>query len=165
MTAMNSESEHKETLIQFVQEYATKRNEIEDYVREQSKKQDESRPVFTNNEEKWAWLKANPQTNWFEKFSELLAPIFDTHCTDKNRVYGGKNTHSFGFPVKFNGIDKPIETDVIFKNKNRAEVYFKTETKFTDEYLFIVLRKNNEWRIDSYKGRRYGNEKWDNKIL
>jgi hypothetical protein len=80
-------------------------------------------------------------------------------------VYGGKNTHSFGWPVNFNGMDNPIETDVVFKNKNRAEIYFKTETKFNDEYLFIVLKKNNEWRIDSYKGRRYGEEKWDNKIL
>lgn len=36
----------------------------------------------------------------------------------------------------------------------------KTNTHFEDEYLFIVLKKADEWRIDSYKNRRYGNEKW-----
>ena len=48
--------------------------------------------------------------------------MFDEYCTDKKRVYGGKNIRSFGFPVKFHGIENPTETDVILKNKNRAEV-------------------------------------------
>ncbi|MFV0594124.1 NTF2 fold immunity protein [Shewanella sp.] len=87
-------------------------------------------------------------------------PLFDGFCTDKPRVYGGKVRNCFGFPSKFNGCDHPLELQVSFKNKNRAEIYIKTNTPFEDEYLFIVLKKADEWRIDSYKNRRYGNEKW-----
>ncbi|MEJ6519136.1 hypothetical protein PQI64_05270 [Shewanella bicestrii] len=41
----------------------------------------------------------------------------------------------------------------------------KTNTHFEDEYLFIVLKKADEWCIDSYQNRRYGNEKWSAQIL
>ena len=152
-------------LITKVREFAIKRDKIENYVREQSKQQQESRPVFKTNEEKWKWLEENPQVNWFKEFEKELAPIFEEYCTDKHRVYGGKNVGMIGFPTKFNGIENYIEASVELKNKNRAEVYFKTGSNFKDEYLFVVLRKNNTWKIDSYKNRRYGNEKWDNKIL
>lgn len=155
----------KEQLIETAQAFGSKWNEHEAYVLAQSKAQKEARPQFASDEEKFAWLKANPQTDWFEEFSKLVTPLFDAYCTDKQRVYGGKNPGTFGFPQKFNGIETPVDTSVAFKNKNRAEVYFKTETKFKDEYLFVMLRKANQWRIDSYKGRRYGSEKWDNKIL
>lgn len=83
----------------------------------------------------------------------------------KKRVYGGKVRNSFGFPSKFNGCDHPLEVQVTLKNKSRAEIYIKTSTNFEDEYLFIALKKADEWRIDSYKNRRYGNEKWSIQIL
>lgn len=161
---MNEEQLKKE-LIAKVQEFAIKRDKIENYVREQSELQDASLPKFATDEEKWKWLKENPQTNWFREFEKELAPIFDEYCTDKNRVYGGKNVYCFGFPTKFDGIENYIDASVELKNKNRAEVYFKTESDFEDEYLFVVLRKNDTWKIDSYKNRCYGDEKWDNKIL
>ncbi|EAH0358306.1 hypothetical protein D3H00_13905, partial [Listeria monocytogenes] len=46
-----------------------------------------------------------------------------------------------------------------------AEVYIKTKTNFDDEYLFVLLRKADEWKIDSYKNKRYRSEKWQNKLL
>ena len=159
------ELELKNSLIEMVQVYGTTWNEHETYVRTQSEAQDELRPMFDNDVDKFAWLKENPQINWFDEFRKLLTPLFDKYVTEKKRVYGGRNVGSFGFPSKFNGIENPIEASVEFKNKNRAEVYFKTETKFKDEYIFVLLRKFDEWRIDSYKGCRYGNGKWDNKIL
>jgi len=160
-----NEQELKQHLLNIVQEFASKRNEAENYVREHDKLQDASRPTFKTDEEKWKWFKENPQTNWFDEFSKLLSPLIDIYCTDKRRVYGGKNGYSFGFPVQYNGIENPVETSVEIKNKNRAEVYIKTDTNFKDEYLFVLLRKKDEWKIDNYKGRRYGNTKWDNKIL
>ena len=153
------------SLIKKVQEFGTKWNEYENYVLTQSDIQKKSRPTFENNEEKFAWLKENPQTNWFDEFSKLIAPLFDTYCTDKKRVYGGKEHRSIGFPSKYDGIENSVATSIEFKNKNRVEIYFRTETKFKDEYLFVLLRKADEWKIDSYKGRRYGKEKWDNQIL
>lgn len=105
------------------------------------------------------------RTDWIDQFLNLISPLFDEYCTAKDRVYGGKNRQNFGFPVKFNGIEKPIETKVELKNKNRAEVFIKTETLFNDEYLFVLLRKSDVWKIDNYKNRRYGNEKWNAQIL
>ncbi|SUI60381.1 Uncharacterised protein [Shewanella putrefaciens] len=105
------------------------------------------------------------QTDWFALLNEQIAPLFDDFCTDKPRVYGGKVRNSFGFPSKFNGCDHPLEVQITFKNKSRAEIYIKTNTNFEDEYLFIALKKADEWRIDSYKNRRYGNEKWSVQIL
>lgn len=67
--------------------------------------------------------------------------------------------------MKFNGVEDSVETSVELKNKNRAEVYIKTKTNFDDEYLFVLLRKADEWKIDSYKNKRYRSEKWQNKLL
>ena len=160
------ELELKNFLIKMVQVYGTTWNEHETYVRTQSDAQEEEmKAKFANDVDKFAWQKVKPPVDWFDEFTKLLAPLFDKYVTEKKRVYGGSVRRSFGFPSKFNGIENPIETNVELKNKNRAEVYFKTETKFKDEYLFVLLRKSDEWRIDSYKGRRYGNEKWDNQIL
>ena len=105
------------------------------------------------------------RTDWFALLNEQISPLFDTFCTDKPRVYGGKMHHSFGFPSKFNGCNYPLGLLVNFKHKRRAEIYIKTSSNFEDEYLFIVLKKADEWRIDSYKNRRYGNEKWCAQIL
>ena len=105
------------------------------------------------------------RTDWFALFNEQISPLFDGFCTDKPRVYGGKVRNSFGFPSKFNGCDHPLELLVNLKHKSRAEIYVKTNTHVEDEYLFIVLKKADEWRIDSYKNRRYGNEKWSTQIL
>ena len=140
-----TEQELKDYLINFVQEFATKRNTYEKYVHEQD--------------------ETNHKIDWFDEFRKLLEPLYDTYVTDKKRAYGGAKECSFGSPPKFDGIENPVETSVELKNKNRAEVYFKTESMFKDEYLFVVLQKANEWKIDSYKNRTLGREKWNNAIL
>ena len=151
----------KEVLINTVIQYGKKWNTIEDSIYKEHKEEEkELREKYSDNEFHYA-----KRTNWFEKFSNLTNPMFDEYCTDKKRVYGGKNIRSFGFPVKFHGIENPTETDVILKNKNRAEVYIKTNTDFSDEYLFIVLRKLDTWKIDSYKNKCYGKEKWESGVL
>jgi hypothetical protein len=159
-----TEQELKNYLINFVQEFATKRNTYEKYVREQDEAQGPF-PYFDSDAERLTWLKEHPQIDWFDEFRKLLEPLYETYVTNKQRVYGGPKGYSFGFPPKFDGIENPVEANVELKNKNRAEVYFKTETDFEDEYLFVMLRKADEWKIDSYKVRMYGEEKWDNKIL
>lgn len=160
-----NEQQLKEYLVKLAQEYGSKWNEYEDSVREQSEAEMAAMPEFADAEEQFAWFKENKPTDWHEELSKWVGPLFDRYCTDKKRVYGGKNVRSFGFPAKFNGIGSPVETSVDLKNKNRAEVYFKTKTAFQDEYLFVLLRKAGQWKIDSYKGRRFGDEKWDNRIL
>lgn len=160
-----NEQELQIHLIQLVHEYGAKRNRIEAAIRERHQAEETAIPSFNTDEDRIAWQKEHPPIDWFAEFRRQLEPVFDFYCTNKKRVYGGKNISSFGFPVKFNGIEHPVETGVEFKNKNRAEVYIQTATNFQDEYLFVVLRKAGQWKIDSYKYRRYGVEKWDNGIL
>lgn len=151
----------KEHLIYIVMQYGKRWNEIENSIYELHEQEEaELKLKFPGNDYYYA-----KRTNWFNKFSDLTAPLFDEFCTDKKRVYGGKKIKSFGFPVKFNGIEKPSDISVVLKNKNRAEVYIKTGTNFSDEYLFILLKKSDLWKIDNYKNKRYGNEKWEAKIL
>lgn len=155
------EAELKNHLVKKVKEYGSKWNSIEDNIYKQHEQEEiELKERYTGNEIHYA-----QRTDWFDKFSSLISPLFDEYCTNKQRVYGGTNRHSFGFPIKYNGIEKPIQTNVEIKNKNRAEVYIKTETNFSDEYLFVLIRKTDTWKIDNYKNRRYGNEKWNTQIL
>ena len=151
-------------LIKIVQDFGTKWNIYEWDIFEKSNAE-EKMPYFAQEENRVAWLKEHTLTNWFNEFSKLLKPLFEQYCTDKKRVYGGPKVKSFGFPSKFNGIENPIECKVDVKSRTRTEVYFKTETKFSDEYLFVLLYKNSQWKIDNYKNRRYGNKRWENQIL
>ncbi|GKX57135.1 hypothetical protein SOASR030_32470 [Leminorella grimontii] len=151
----------KTYLAERVRAFGEKWNLIENDIHTQSREEDSAlREQYPGIEYHYA-----PRTNWFAPFGERTSPLFDEFCTDKRRVYGGKNPKSFGFPSKFNGIEDPLEVNVEIKTKSRAEVYVKTQSQFKDEYLFIMLKKAGEWRIDSYKNRRYGNEKWSSSIL
>jgi hypothetical protein len=160
---MNEHISEKE-LIEFVQAFAAKWNMYERDIFDKSEAE-EKMPMFEKVEERNAWLQNHKRVDWFDEFGKLLTPLFEQYCTDKKRVYGGPDGRSFGFPAKFNGIENPIETQVTIKNKNRAEVYFKTKTSFKDEYLFVLLCKNGQWKIDNYKQRMYEEEKWENQIL
>ena len=160
-----NEQELQEHIIGLVLAFGAQWNEHEQYVHAQGKAQTAARSSFDSNEEKFAWLKANPQVDWFAEFGKRVTPLFAAYCTDKKRVYGGNAPGRMGFPAKYDGIENPVSTTVVLKNKNRAEVHIVTDTRFRDEYLFVLLYKAEQWRIDSYKGRRYGGEKWNLKIL
>lgn len=148
-------------LVGRVRAFGEKWNLIENDIYTRSREEEQSlRAQYPGIEYHFA-----SRSDWFTPFGERTAPLFDEYCTDKRRVYGGKNPGSFGFPSKFNGIDDPLDVNVEIKTKSRAEVYIKTPTQFKDEYLFVMLKKAGEWRIDSYKQRRYGHEKWDSAIL
>ncbi len=155
------ERELKDRLIALVQSYGSQWNKCEAFIYDEYEKEDRDiKQKYPGDQYHYA-----PRTDWHARMSETIAPLFDEYCTDKRRVYGGKKVVSFGFPIKFNGIEDAIETSVELKNKNRAEIYFKTKTHLDDEYKFILLQKEGKWKIDSYKNRRYGNEKWSNELL
>ncbi len=146
-TEFPSEKELEEYLLSMSLYYGTKMNEIENYI---YKLHDENRE--------------NQEIDYFPEFRKLYLPVFEAFATDKKRVYGGK-ADSFGFPSKYDGIENFIESSVILKNKNRAEVYFKTNNNFDAEYLFVLIRKNDLWRIDNVKYRWYNNKKWSSTIM
>jgi hypothetical protein len=138
------EQQTKEQIFNHVMEFATKMNHLENKFASINKK--------------------NPGTVSFEDFNNEYAEIFTPYCTEKKRAYGGQGV-CFGIPTKYDRVENYIERSIELKNKNRAEVYFKTNNNFNAEYLFIVLRKEDEWKIDSYKERRFNGEKWTNKLL
>lgn len=102
-----------------------------------------------------------------EKYLARYSEIFYRYCTDKERKYGGPHgPKSAGFPTKYNGINADTTCDVEQKNKNRIEVTWDIKnTILPKKLLFVVLKRNQQWRIDSYKYLSQSNEKWDNGIL
>ena len=102
----------------------------------------------------------NPGTDYFPEYKEKYLGIFNKYCTNKKRSYGGQGD-SYGEPAQYDGIEDSIEQKTELKTKSRAEVYFKTKNSFDAEYLFVLLKKSGEWKIDSAKYKWYKQEKWD----
>jgi hypothetical protein len=144
ISEFESEQTLKNYLIQLPLVYATLMNEIESDIYKKS--------------------EVDGEVDYFPEFKQRYLPVFNAFCSDKKRVYGGQAS-SYGFPSEFDGIESSVERNVELKNKNRAEVYFRTENNFEAEYLFIVVRKNGTWRIDNAKYRWYRSEKWKSMIL
>lgn len=140
-----NESELKSYLVSLVLGYASTMNRIET-------------EIFLKQE-----AGGISTSDLFEEYEQKYLPVFTAYCSDKKRVYGGR-AGSFGCPTKFDGIEKYIEANVVFKNSNRAEVYFKTENDFDAKYLFVLVRKKGLWRIDNAK-ERWFNGSWRNIIL
>jgi len=143
----SSEEELKEYLLSIALYYGSKMNEIENHIYKLSEENREKQDFDD-----------------FSEFRKLYLPVFEAFASDKKRVYGGK-ADSFGYPSKYDGIENSIESSVSLKNKNRAEAYFKTTNNFDAEYLFVLVRKNNLWRIDNIKDRWYNSEKWGSVIM
>ena len=143
-TDFQTEDDLKNYLTSLVLEYASTMNKIEEEICLKEQNQ--------------------PEKDFFPEFKKLYLPVFEKYCSEKRRIYGGK-ADSFGIPTKFDGIEKHTECSVDLKNKNRAEVYFKTDNDEDAEYLFVLFRKSNIWRIDNAKVRWYEEEKWDTVIL
>ena len=142
------EQELKQYLSDLVLEFAIKMNEIETDIYLKSEKDEDD------------------EKDWFEEYNKRYRAVFEAYCTDKKRVYGG-NPHSFGYPPQYSGIESAYEIKVEFKNERKAEVIFKTETKELGDtgYLFVVVKKKNGWKIDSYKEWSNWKKKWVNGIL
>ncbi len=134
------EKELKEYLEQMVLEYSTQMNELE--------------LKYSELDEK------NTNIDYFLAYKKEYFPIFEKYCTNKKRAYGGRGDN-FGSPAQYDGIENSVESKVEIKTKSRAEVYFKTNNNFKAEYLFVVLKKSGEWKIDNVKYKWYEKEKWD----
>jgi len=102
----------------------------------------------------------NPGTDYFPEYKEKYLGIFNKYCTNKKRSYGGQGD-SYGEPAQYDGIEDSIKQKMELKTKSRAEVYFKTKNAFDAEYLFVLLKKSGDWKIDSAKYKWYKQEKWD----
>lgn len=133
-------------LIQIAKEYAVKMNELEKRICELDK----------NNVE--------DEMDVFEEYKKEYNPIFQQYATSKKRVYGGQ-ADSYGTPPKYDGIEKETVGQVTLKSKIKAEVYFKINNAFDAEYLFVLHKETDDWKIDNVKYKWYNKEKWNKLIM
>lgn len=77
--------------------------------------------------------------------------IFARYCTLKKRPYG--RLGSYQIPPEYD--PKEALIDVTYKTKTRAELTTRSKKEGCD-YLYVVLKKDGAWRIDSKKIRDAG---------
>ena len=101
------------------------------------------------------------------RHDEKYRLIFNRYCTLRPRAYGGPDLpHSAGIPTQYQGVDENAFLSADAKSKNRVEVVFQTSgTVVNYKFMFVVLKKMDGWRIDSYKYQFINETKWNNGIL
>jgi NTF2 fold immunity protein len=143
---MKKSTDIEKNIIQIAKEYAIKMNDIENRILE---------------------LKENNSDNkidYFEEYKKQYNPVFQHYSTNKKRVYRGQ-ANSYGKPTKYDGINEETNGQISFKSSSKAEVYFKTNNVFKAEYLFVLLKESDVWKIDNVKFKWYNNEKWKSNIM
>jgi hypothetical protein len=99
-----------------------------------------------------------------KKQKEYVKNIFDTYCTQKDRKNGRPNCISYGFDGSFIYNETEIIIKIGQENKNRILVITNGEDE-VDKYMYIVLRKNGKWLIDSKKRKFFDEENYKNIYL
>jgi hypothetical protein len=140
MTQVEIDINLQNTIIQFAKDFALKMNAIEKRIVELDK----------NN--------TDGTIDCFAVYKKEYNPVFQQYTTTKKRAYGGQ-ANSFGEPTKYDGIEKNTVGQLNPKTKSRVEVVFKTDNSVKAEYLFVVLKKKEGWRIDNAK------YKWNNALI
>lgn len=133
-------------LIHIARSYAVKMNEIENQIYEMQEND-----------------KAGI-TDCFTAYKAQYDPVFQQYTTSKRRVYGGQ-ANSFGRPTNYDGITATTTAQATVKSKSKAQVYFQTTNQFNAEYLFVLHREGDEWKIDNVKYKWYNSEKWSALIM
>lgn len=105
--------------------------------------------------------KQGDAVDW-DKTRVEYAKAFSPYCTPKQRVYGRGG--SFGFPPNY----EPEEwlTSVTVKGA-RAELTTvqRRDRPARYENLYVLLKKDGKWLVDSKKNRCIGHKEWKNTIL
>lgn len=92
------------------------------------------------------------------EFKEKYYDVFNKYCTKRSRKYGG-HPYSWSRHGQYIGVSKENEQSVKEINSNRVEIIIKGGQFPDNKFMFVVLKKAGEWRIDSAKS---GDEiEWD----
>lgn len=143
---MEDNASLEDHLVHIARTYAVKMNEIESRIFELAEADIES------------------GKDYFDDYKKEYQPVFQQYATSKKRVYGGR-ADSYGQPTRYDGITATIPGKAILKTKGRAEIYFETGSDFEAEYLFVLLKEDDEWKIDNVKYKWYRNPKWGALIM
>ena len=97
-----------------------------------------------------------------EDLNEMYYKTLNKYCTSKDRKYGGKPDSSSSTP-KYAGINEETILDVKQVKNNRIELIANSKNIFDTKYMFVLLKKGDEWLIDSLKYE--GLKSWTNDFL
>lgn len=89
----------------------------------------------------------------------FITALLKKYCTDRKRSYGGQPS-SYGDPTKYVGVDKDRIVNSELIKSNRIEVIVQSDYFGEIQYLFILLKKQNIWLIDSTKSRFTQEHPW-----
>jgi len=93
-----------------------------------------------------------------EEFKKEYYVVFNKHCTEKQRKYGGFPS-GWSRHGQYQGATKDTVVSINEVNNKRAEVIIKGGLFPENYFLFVVLYKGGAWLIDSAKTCESGH--WD----
>lgn len=84
------------------------------------------------------------------EFEKKYYEIFGKYCTNRKRSYGGQPT-GYSRNGQYQGCISETVESVRNMSSNRIEVVIKGGLFPDNRFLFVVLKKNGQWKIDSAK--------------
>ena len=141
-----------EEVINIVISYAEEMNEWEHKMYLLSRK--EYGEVINHEEDR----KIIPKVT-LKEYEKIYYEIFEKYCTSKKRVYGGFPS-SFERHGQYRGINKKSIVSSNIINKKRIEVIANGGVYPGNKFLFVLMFKNNEWKIDSAKTQLEEGDEW-----
>jgi len=98
----------------------------------------------------------------YDDFKNGYYDIFERHCTTRERKYGGEPT-SWSKQGRYVGVTKESVCSVDEVSDSRVEVVVEGGEFPDNKFLFVLLRKGDQWLIDSAKWGDY--DDWDTHYL
>jgi hypothetical protein len=109
-----------------------------------------------------------PEKHAYSAKNDLKA-IYEKYLTDKkkNHVAGRLSGPSAGFPPEFNPSFETIFSSELVGKKAIILTKWRHPTieSFIEDHRYIIVNKNNEWRIDKKEIFDYFKKKWVNRVL
>jgi hypothetical protein len=100
------------------------------------------------------WEKYANEVGFTEELGTRCKNVFNMYCTEKPRPgYRPEGLHYSGGPGYTYGEEKLLDSEQVSKNK----IIFYTKNHIDFKYRYILVKKNNEWRIDE---RQYQSGGW-----
>jgi hypothetical protein len=135
------------------------RKVVENFILEMNHWEKDSEKIDNNKNDGLTWEQKDAI------IKEKVVVIINKYCTPKKRAMSAPNSIMRGLEgtYKYDPNEEKIE-DIKIERPNRIAVY--TNKKDDGEnYLYILLRKDDKWLIDSKKRKYFGDKEWKNSYI
>jgi len=99
-----------------------------------------------NHESDKALLPKSSAADFREKYYD----VFNGYCTKRDRKYGGQ-PNSWSRHGQYIGASRESVVSINDISSNRVEVIIKGGQFPDNRFMFVLLKKGGEWKIDSAK--------------